>query len=169
MNYGDVNKKSEYNIFSGACNDDGNVIGTMIHNILDENPIIRNNLLNYIDASSEDIEDISAKNKEVKSKINMEVGIDSGHKIEKLSGEFLKYKNNGKGPKFLMIGSNGSDSGKTFILTGLAGALRKKRSKSGSYESRSRCKRYCSWPIPDKRKNGRLRIYKNRTSRLDGY
>ena len=93
MNYGDVNKKSEYNIFSGACNDDGNVIGTMIHNILDENPIIRNNLLNYIDASSEDIEYISAKNKEVKSKINMEVGIDSGHKIEKLSGEFLKYKN----------------------------------------------------------------------------
>ena len=64
----------------------------MIHNILDENPIIRNNLLNYIDASSEDIEYISAKNKEVKSKINMEVGIDSGHKIEKLSGEFLKYK-----------------------------------------------------------------------------
>lgn len=126
MNYGDVNKKSEYNIFSGACNDDGNVIGTMIHNILDENPIIRNNLLNYIDASSEDIEYISAKNKEVKSKINMEIGIDSGHKIEKLSGEFLKYKNNGKGPKFLMIGSNGSDSGKTFILTGLAGALRKR-------------------------------------------
>ena len=41
-------------------------------------------------------------------------------------GEFLKYKNNGKGPKFLMIGSNGSDSGKTFILTGLAGALRKR-------------------------------------------
>ena len=35
MNYGDVNKKSEYNIFSGACNDEGNVIGTMIHNILD--------------------------------------------------------------------------------------------------------------------------------------
>ena len=31
-----------------------------------------------------------------------------------------------KKPKYLMIGSNGSDSGKTFIMTGLAGAIRKK-------------------------------------------
>ena len=119
MNYGDVNNKS---IFSGACNDDGNVIGTMIHNILDENPIIRSNFLDYIDASNEDI---ATRNKEVKSKINKDLGIDSGYKI-KLDNSFLKYKNNGCGPKFLMIGSNGSDSGKTFILTGLAGALRKR-------------------------------------------
>ncbi len=125
MNYGDVNKASEYNIFSGACNDDGNVIGTMIHNILDENPIIRKNFLDYIDASSKDIENIGSKNKEVKSKINKDLGVDSGYKIE-LDNSFLKYKNNGNGPKFLMIGSNGSDSGKTFILTGLAGALRKR-------------------------------------------
>ncbi len=125
MNYGDVNKASEYNIFSGACNDDGNVIGTMIHNILDENPIIRKNFLDYIDASSKDIENIASKNKEVKSKINKDLGVDSGYKIE-LDNSFLKYKNNGNGPKFLMIGSNGSDSGKTFILTGLAGALRKR-------------------------------------------
>ncbi|WP_299526475.1 DJ-1/PfpI family protein [uncultured Methanobrevibacter sp.] len=128
MNYGDVNKESEYNIFSGACNDDGNVIGTMIHNILDENPIIRDNLLNYIDTSPEDI---ISRNKEFRSKINKDLGIDSGYKIEKLSQEFLKYKNNGNGPKFLMIGSNGSDSGKTFILTGLAGALRRKGLKVG--------------------------------------
>ncbi|WP_427002960.1 glutamine amidotransferase-related protein [Methanobrevibacter intestini] len=126
MNYGDVNKKSEYNIFSGACNDEGNVIGTMIHNILDENPIIKNNFLDYIDASSEDIKNISSKNKEFKAKINKDLGVNSGYKIETLAEPFLKYKNNGKGPKFLMIGSNGSDSGKTFILTGLAGALRKR-------------------------------------------
>ena len=119
MNYGDVNNES---IFSGACSDDGNVIGTMIHNILDENPIIRSNFLDYIDASSEDI---ATRNKEVKSKINKDLGIDSGYKIE-LDNSFLKYKNNGNGPRFLMIGSNGSDSGKTFILTGLAGALRKR-------------------------------------------
>ena len=44
MNYGDTNEKGEYNIFSGACNDDGNVIGTMIHGILDENSIIKVNI-----------------------------------------------------------------------------------------------------------------------------
>ena len=119
MNYSDVNNES---IFSGACSDDGNIIGTMIHNILDENPIIRSNFLDYIDTSNEDI---ATRNKEVKSKINKDLGVNSGYKIE-LDNSFLKYKNNGRGPKFLMIGSNGSDSGKTFILTGLAGALRKR-------------------------------------------
>ena len=64
MNYGDTNKSGEYNIFSGACNDDGNVIGTMIHGILDENPIIKNNLLEQIDVTETD--EIYNRNKEVK-------------------------------------------------------------------------------------------------------
>lgn len=116
MNYGDANKSGDYNIFSGACNDDGNVIGTMIHNILDENPVLVKNLLNQIDA--DDIEDIYNRNKKVKEHIQSEIGIGTGIKIP-------QRKANEK-PKFLMIGSNGSDSGKTFILTGLAGALRKR-------------------------------------------
>ena len=116
MNYGDTNKDGDYNIFSGACNDDGNIIGTMIHNILDENPILLDNLLKQIDAS--DIEDIYNRNKSVKKYIQSEVGIGTNIKIP-------QKKINNK-PKFLMIGSNGSDSGKTFILTGLAGALRKR-------------------------------------------
>ena len=116
MNYGDTNKDGDYNIFSGACNDDENVIGTMIHNILDENPILVDNLLNQIDAS--DIEDIYNRNKSIKKYIQSEVGIETNIKIPQ------KKINNR--PKFLMIGSNGSDSGKTFILTGLAGALRKR-------------------------------------------
>ena len=116
MNYGDTNEKGDYNIFSGACNDDGNVIGTMIHGILDENPIIVKNLLEQIDAS--DIDEIYNRNLEVKKFLQSEVGINTGIKVPEI-------KANEK-PKYLMIGSNGSDSGKTFILTGLAGALRKR-------------------------------------------
>ena len=74
------------------------------------------NLLNQIDA--DDIEDIYNRNKKVKEHIQSEIGIGTGIKIP-------QRKANEK-PKFLMIGSNGSDSGKTFILTGLAGALRKR-------------------------------------------
>lgn len=116
MNYGDTNEKGEYNIFSGACNDDGNVIGTMIHGILDENPIIVENLLKQIDAN--DIDEIHAKNREVKKYLRSEVGINTGITVPKITPN--------KRPKYLMIASNGSDSGKTFILTGLAGALRKR-------------------------------------------
>lgn len=117
MNYGDANEKGEYNIFSGACNDDGNVIGTMIHGLLDENPVLVKNLLEQIDAK--DIDEIYNRNIEVKRFLNSEVGINTNIKVQEL-------KTKAKKPKYLMIGSNGSDSGKTFILTGLAGALRKR-------------------------------------------
>ena len=116
MNYGDTNEKGDYNIFSGACNDDGNVIGTMIHGILDENPILVENLKEQIDMES--LDDIYKRNMEVKKFLQSEVGIGSGIEIPQI-------KPNDK-PKYLMIGSNGSDSGKTFILTGLAGAIRKR-------------------------------------------
>lgn len=116
MNYGDTNKKGEYNIFSGACNDDGNVIGTMIHGILDENPIIVENIREQIDI--QDLNDIYNRNKNVKKFLQSEVGINTNIKIPEITPN--------KKPKYLMIGSNGSDSGKTFIMTGLAGAIRKK-------------------------------------------
>ena len=116
MNYGDTNKKGEYNIFSGACNDDGNVIGTMIHGILDENPTIVENFLNQIDVTKTD--EIYNRNKEIKKFLKSEVGINSNIKIPTIKSN--------KKPKYLMIGSNGSDSGKTFIVTGLAGALTKR-------------------------------------------
>ncbi len=117
MNYGDTNKSGEYNIFSGACNDDGNVIGTMIHGILDENQVLVKNLLEQIDAKN--IDNIYNRNIEVKKFLKSEVGINTNIKVPKLD---VKTKS----PKYLMIGSNGSDSGKTFIVTGLAGALRRK-------------------------------------------
>ena len=116
MNYGDVNKNAEYNIFSGACSDDGNVIGTMIHGILDENPIIIENIKEKIGIT--DIESIYERNLEVKKFLHSEVGIHTEIKVPNITPN--------KKPKYLMIASNGSDSGKTFILTGLAGALRKR-------------------------------------------
>ena len=116
MNYGDTNQEGDYNIFSGACNDDGNVIGTMIHGILDENPILVENLKEQIDI--QDLDDIYDRNIQVKKFLQSEVGINTGMKIPQIKSL--------KKPKYLMIGSNGSDSGKTFILTGLAGAIRKR-------------------------------------------
>ncbi|WP_458402918.1 nucleotide-binding protein [Methanobrevibacter sp.] len=116
MNYGDTNTKGEYNIFSGACNDDGNVVGTMIHGLLDENPTIVKNFLQQIDVTETD--EIYNRNLQVKKFLHSEVGINNNLKVPEIA--HLKK------PKYLMIGSNGSDSGKTFIVTGLAGALRKR-------------------------------------------
>lgn len=126
MNYGDVENK----IISGSLNDDGNVIGTMLHNLLDENPELVKNFLKFIGANENDIKNIYSKNKELKVKLNKEIGIESGITIKQLPNndinnpfnEFKKIK--GDMPLCICIGSIGSDSGKTFITTGLAGALR---------------------------------------------
>lgn len=119
VNYSDIDKT----ILSGAVNDDGNVIGTMIHNILDENPKIVKNLFNYIDADEIAIEEIYKRNKEYKNKLNKEIGIKTGIKVNQ--------DKKTKAPRFLMIASDGSESGKTFIQTGLAGAIKKQGYKVG--------------------------------------
>ncbi|MGB9936380.1 MAG: AAA family ATPase [Methanobacterium sp.] len=107
-------------VLSGARNDDGNVIGTMVHGCLDENPQLVNNILKFIDASEKDILYIKSKNKELISKIKSEIGINTN--ICAASRQETAQKI----PKTLMIASTGSDSGKTFLTTGMVGVLRKR-------------------------------------------
>lgn len=109
-------------ILSGVRNDEGNVIGTMIHGCLDENPALVENIFRFIDASEKDISDIKTKNKELIEKIKGEIGIDTNiyTKSATKSIETLSM------PRTLMIASTGSDSGKTFLTTGIVGVLRKK-------------------------------------------
>ena len=119
-------KSSEGLIFSGASSDDGNVIGTMIHNILDENPNIVKNLLDYIDVK--DVNQIYEANKQLKIDLNKEIGVSSNIPIAELENPFLEFKKEeGKSPRFLMISSTDAyaKEGKSFFTIGLAGALRK--------------------------------------------
>lgn len=141
MNYSDTDS----NVLSGVCNEDGNVVGTMIHGILDENPIIVENIFDYIGASPTDINNIFIANEKVKKRIRSELAIDTGINIKsvKSCNEFKKMlliSLNKKSksvthdigsitrgiPPMLMVGGTGSDSGKTFITTGIAGALTKR-------------------------------------------
>jgi cobyric acid synthase len=108
-------------ILSGVRNDEGNVIGTMVHGCLDENPSLVENILNYIEASPEEILDIKNTNNELISKIKTEIGIDTN-----ICAKSSNQKITPKTPKMLMIASTGSDSGKTFLTTGMVGVLRKK-------------------------------------------
>ncbi len=115
-------------ILSGVRNDDGNVVGTMVHASLDENSSLRNNILDYLDANEKDIQEIKSANHELMKKIKGEVGIGwdiySDYPISKVSPA-------SEIPPFLMIASTGSDSGKTFLTTGIVGVLRKKGYRVG--------------------------------------
>lgn len=119
------------NIISGSINDDGNVIGTMIHNIFDDNPEIVNNLFEFLDGSSDDRLSVYKKNKILQYNMKKELAIDSNiplnSSLYNIENPILKLKNNlNKSPKVLIISSTNSNSGKTFITTGIAGSLSEK-------------------------------------------
>jgi cobyric acid synthase len=133
-NYEDNPRK----ILSGVRNDEGNVAGTMVHGLLDYNTEIVQNILKFIDASQEEVLQIRNANKELLRRIKSEIGIDSGINSG-CSLEDSKHSskvrsstcNEFKVPKTLMIVSTGSDSGKTFLTTGLVGVLRKRGYRVG--------------------------------------
>lgn len=115
-------------ILASVRNDEGNVVGTMIHGSLDENPSLVNNILSYLDADEAETLKIHQANQELLKKVKGEIGIGldiySDYRIS------LKQKTT-EIPPFLMIASTGSDSGKTFLTTGMVGALRRKGYRVG--------------------------------------
>ncbi len=119
-------------ILSGVRNDEGNVVGTMVHASLDENGSMVQNILNFIDADEQDVLNIQDQNQELLKRIKREIGINTDifadYRFNELNGwnELEKHKSPSKPPKIIMIASTGSDSGKTFLTTGIAGSLRKK-------------------------------------------
>lgn len=123
MNYSDQTQK----ILSGVKNDDGNVVGVMLHASLDENPQITQNILDYMGAGEEDVLDIHKQNQEYVKKIRREIGVNTN-----IFADYrVKSPDPGKEtsteyPPMIMVASTGSDSGKTFLTTGIVGNLRKK-------------------------------------------
>ncbi len=115
-------------IISGVRNDEGNVVGVMVHGALDENPFLTRNIYKFIDADEKDVKDINEANKRLLMCIKNEIGVDSGLNSQKLTTGSFKDIN---GPKLIIMASTGSDSGKTFLTTGLTGVLRKRGYKVG--------------------------------------
>ena len=112
-------------VTSGVCSDDGNVAGTMVHGALDENPALVENILEFLGAGEDEKERIMEKNRELRKTLRSEIGVGTGIKVDERGRETRKT------PLAIMIASTGSDAGKTFIVTGLAGALRKRGLRVG--------------------------------------
>lgn len=133
MNYADKSCK----VLSGVRNDEGNVVGIMLHASLDENPQLSQNILKFMDASEKDIQDIKRQNKELTDKIKREIGVNTNIfadyriKSDKNTLKLRMDQFSQELPPMIMMGSTGSDSGKTFLTTGIVGALRKKGYKIG--------------------------------------
>ncbi len=112
-------------LISGVSNKDGNVVGVFIHGLLDNNPTITQGIMKSLSITQTQLEAIKAANVKLLENIKSEVGISTGVR-QKSPLEF-----SGETPKLLLVTALGSGSGKTFVVTGIAGALKKRGYKVG--------------------------------------
>jgi cobyric acid synthase len=116
-------KKDPQDLVSGVANKEGNVVGIFIHGLMDQNPTIIDSITESLDINPLQLEEVRKANAKLLGQIKAEVGISTNV----LQGAPTKQKN----PKILMITATGSGSGKTFVVTGIAGALKKRGFKVG--------------------------------------
>lgn len=118
-------KDNPRKVLSGVKNDEGNVVGVMVHGSLDENEAIVQNILSFIDATEEDVEKLRKDNKVLVEKIKGEIGVNTGIKPHtNLRSHAIREESSN--PRIIMMAGTGTDSGKTFLTTGITGVLQEK-------------------------------------------
>jgi cobyric acid synthase len=111
-------KKDPQDLVSGVANKEGNVVGVFIHGLLDRNPTILESITKSLNINDVELAEIRQANAKLLEHIKGEVGVATGVRQQTLITQ--------KSPRLLMVTATGSGSGKTFIVTGIAGALKKK-------------------------------------------
>ena len=107
-------------IVSGVCNLEGNVVGVLTHALLDQNPVIIRGITKSLDISVAELEEIREANAKLKQHMKHEVGILTGVRPRSKTAPKEKH------PRTLLITALESGGGKTVIVTGFAGALKKR-------------------------------------------
>jgi cobyric acid synthase len=118
-------KNAPQDLVSGVANKDGNVVGVLMHALLDRNPSVIESITKSLDISAKELADIRAANARLTLELKGEVGISTS--IQAGSRSLKKPKL----ARILLVTATGSGSGKTFIVTGIAGAWRKQGFKVG--------------------------------------
>lgn len=113
-------RKDEQTLISGVTNKEGNVAGVMIHSLLDQNPLIIEGITKALDINVEELRNIRAENAKLQRAIKSEVGISTNIKLKNQKSKKLQNS------RLLLVTALGSGAGKTFVVTGLAAALKKR-------------------------------------------
>jgi cobyric acid synthase len=104
-------------VLSGVTNKKGNILGTTVHGLLDNNPEIVHNILEYLDAEKQ-YEDITERNKKLHKDVFHEIAVNTNN--------YYVPKKHPEVPPMIMLMGTGSESGKTFLASGIVGALRER-------------------------------------------
>ncbi len=115
--------KDPQELVSGVANKEGNVVGIFIHGLLDQNPTILQSITKSIGINAVDLEEIRKVNSKLRERIKCEIGISTN--IQQQASLNMKQ------PRLLLITAIESGSGKTFVLAGIAAALKRRGYKVG--------------------------------------
>ena len=118
-------RSSPQDSVSGFTNKRGNVVGILTHALLDENPVIIQSIVKSLVISDEELNEIRKANSRLVAKMRGEIGVSTHVKSD------IKSSRQKEVPVLLFTTATGSGSGKTFIVTGVAGALKKRRLNVG--------------------------------------
>jgi cobyric acid synthase len=113
-------RSSPQDFASGFANKRGNVVGILTHALLDENPVIIQGIGKSLGISAEELDEIRNANSRLVAKMRCEIGVSTNVKSDS------KPSRQKEVPVLLFTTATGSGSGKTFIVTGVAGALKKR-------------------------------------------
>jgi cobyric acid synthase len=120
-----VNYRSNpQDLVSGIANKEGNVVGVSVHALLEQNPLFIQGVAKSLGVNAEELQEVRAANSKLLKVIKSEVGVSTSIKAQ-------NGVQKARASKFLLITATGSGSGKTFIVTGVAGALKKRGVKLG--------------------------------------
>ena len=115
--------KDPQDLVSGVANKEGNIVGVFIHALLDQNPTIIQSITKSLNINAIELEAIRKANAKLLKQIKSEIGISTNiHQQGTI---------NQKEPRLLLVTATGSGSGKTFLVAGIAGALKKRGFKVG--------------------------------------
>ena len=115
--------KDPQDLVSGVANKEGNVVGVFIHALLDQNPTIIQSITNSLGINEIDLEAIRSANAKLLDRIKCEIGISTNIHQQGTTKQ--------KTLRLLLVTATGSGSGKTFLVAGIAGALKKRGFRVG--------------------------------------
>jgi cobyric acid synthase len=113
-------RKMPRDLTSGVVNAQGNVVGVTMHALLDKNPAIIEGIAKALNLEPVDLLEIRAANAKLQAAMNQEIGISTN-----LQAKPQTARKSGVA-RALLVTALESGSGKTFIVTGIAAALKKR-------------------------------------------
>jgi cobyric acid synthase len=116
-------QKDPQELVSGVANKEGNVVGVFVHGLLDQNPTIIQSITKSLNINVVELEVIRKANAKLLERIKNEVGISTNIQQQSTA--------NKRQTRLLLITAADSGSGKTFLVAGIAGALKKRGYKVG--------------------------------------